>query len=72
MIRREDGFEKRMLLRCRRCNLVIAYKLDEAQFGEGNMKAENFVYILPGALMSTADVKAGRMPTAPSWAQANT
>src|SRR3954447_19684738 len=28
MVRREDGFEKRVLLRCGRCRLVVGYKLD--------------------------------------------
>jgi hypothetical protein len=33
MVRREDGFEKRVLLRCGRCRLVVGYKLDRAHFG---------------------------------------
>ncbi|KAL1969835.1 hypothetical protein VTN77DRAFT_7344 [Rasamsonia byssochlamydoides] len=31
IIRREDGFEKRILLRCGRCRVVIGYVLDEEQ-----------------------------------------
>lgn len=33
MVRREDGFEKRTLLRCGRCRLVVGYKLDPVHFG---------------------------------------
>lgn len=72
VIRRGDGFEKRILLRCKRCNLVIGYKLDEAQFGDGDIPTESIVYILPGALMSTDEMKDGKMPATPGWAQLKT
>lgn len=32
MIRREDGFEKRLLVRCGRCRAVVAYFLDDIHF----------------------------------------
>ena len=32
IIRRDDGFEKRLLLRCGRCRVVMGYLLDEAHF----------------------------------------
>ncbi|OJD27235.1 hypothetical protein ACJ73_01373 [Blastomyces percursus] len=32
MIRREDGFEKRLLMRCGRCRVVMGYALDEIHF----------------------------------------
>jgi hypothetical protein len=32
IIRRSDGFEKRYLLRCGRCRLVVGYELDEEHF----------------------------------------
>lgn len=63
IIRREDGFEKRRLVRCSRCNLVVGYKLDEAQFKDGQANAENVLYILRGAFTSTEDMKVGEMPT---------
>ncbi|OJD18791.1 hypothetical protein AJ78_01198 [Emergomyces pasteurianus Ep9510] len=34
MIRREDGFEKRLLLRCGRCRVVMGYALDEVHFAD--------------------------------------
>lgn len=32
IVRREDGFEKRLLLRCGRCRVVMGYLLDELHF----------------------------------------
>ncbi|KAK2799483.1 hypothetical protein FQN50_008455 [Emmonsiellopsis sp. PD_5] len=32
MIRRADGFEKRLLFRCGRCRVVVGYALDEVHF----------------------------------------
>ena len=73
IIRRGDGFEKRILLKCKRCSLVIGYKLDQAQFGEGgDTKAEELLYILPGALASTGEMKVGFPPDIPVWAHQKT
>lgn len=70
VIRREDGFEKRTALRCERCNVVVGYQLSDEQFSETeDVKAEDVVYILPGGLVSTEDMKAGKMPPTPDWAQ---
>ncbi|KIW91487.1 uncharacterized protein Z519_07453 [Cladophialophora bantiana CBS 173.52] len=68
MIRREDGFEKRTLLKCVRCKLVIGYNLDEVHFEkpEGNPRP---VYLLPGGLLSTQDMAEGKQPETPSWAE---
>jgi len=68
VVRRGDGFEKRTLLKCNRCDLVVAYKLDQAHFVEGDIKAEEVVFILPGALTSTENMKIGQTPAAPPWA----
>ena len=61
IIRREDGFEKRILLRCQRCDLIVGYRLDQAHFEQirGDVKADEVVYILPGGLMSTEEINAG-------------
>ncbi|EDN10684.1 predicted protein [Histoplasma mississippiense (nom. inval.)] len=95
IIRREDGFEKRLMLRCGRCRVVMGYALDEVHFpdhnvgagagaagkdgGDGKMgdgendgddkvekareirrkKAEEVVYILPGALVETGEMGKG-------------
>ncbi|KAB8079368.1 hypothetical protein BDV29DRAFT_199912 [Aspergillus leporis] len=68
LVRREDGFEKRLFLRCGRCRVVVGYYLDGAHFpgtagsvgvgdeGEGDgerEREEKVVYLLPGALMET-------------------
>jgi hypothetical protein len=64
LIRREDGIEKRLLLRCGRCRVVVGYYLDRVHWGNGNgMKKDDegesdaerppAVYILPGALVET-------------------
>ncbi|KAF8540409.1 hypothetical protein BDD12DRAFT_833403 [Trichophaea hybrida] len=47
VVTREDGFEKRTLLRCGRCRLVVAYQL-EAQGG--------FLYVLPGAVTESGEL----------------
>jgi hypothetical protein len=44
IVRRSDGFEKRYLLRCARCKLVVGYELDEAHFAASE----------PAARMDTA------------------
>ncbi|KAL6243493.1 hypothetical protein RBB50_009485 [Rhinocladiella similis] len=65
ILRREDGFEKRRLLRCTRCKLVLGYGLDEAQDNAGP------IYLLPGGMMSTTAMKGGVQPPTPSWAREN-
>jgi hypothetical protein len=68
IIRREDGFEKRTLFRCTRCKLVIGYSLDEAHWGNAEGKSRP-VYLLPGGLVSTADMVQGKQPETPAWAE---
>ncbi|KAJ5792081.1 uncharacterized protein N7503_008059 [Penicillium pulvis] len=62
LIRREDGIEKRILLRCGRCKVVMGYYLDGVHYGEktqivdGDENVEEkrrAVYILPGAIVET-------------------
>jgi hypothetical protein len=78
IIRRSDGFEKRYLLRCGQCRLVVGYELDEAHFtgpesaamdvdggvepmGQGKRKeGMKIAYILPGGVMSTEAMVAGK------------
>jgi hypothetical protein len=90
IVRREDGFERRVLLRCGRCKLVVGYKLDEAQFrpaeggtsgagvGEGGEETVNgmdevqVVYLLPGGLVSSEDLKNGKTPEVVEWRQWDT
>ena len=58
----EDGFEKRYPLQCRRCDLQIGYYLDKSQFGESEdgVRAD-VLYTLPGGLISTEKMKAGKV-----------
>lgn len=61
ILKLEDGFEKRYWLQCRRCDLQIAYHLDKGQFAERDSGIRpDVMYILPGGLMSTEDMKAGK------------
>ena len=57
LIRREDGIEKRLLLRCGRCRVVMGYYLDRVHWDNGNGNAGEerppAVYILPGAVVET-------------------
>lgn len=69
MVRRDDGFEKRTLLKCQRCNSVIGYRLDQTQFKNEDIQAQDIVYILPGALSTTEDMMNEKIPAQPEWAQ---
>lgn len=66
-IRRDDGFEKRILLKCQRCNLVIGYRLEQAQFKDQAIQSDHVVYILPGALVSTDEMMNEKVPVQPEW-----
>jgi hypothetical protein len=39
IVRRSDGFEKRYLLRCGRCRLIVGYELDDAHFADVDGRA---------------------------------
>jgi len=69
IIRREDGFEKRLLWRCGRCRVVVGYELISQGQGMGEkMDVDGgkekggyegrIMYVLPGGMMST-DAMAG-------------
>lgn len=65
VVTREDGFEKRVLWRCGRCKVVVAYMLDESQFQssavkEGKRNEGGFFYVLPGALTESKDLGEGQ------------
>jgi hypothetical protein len=61
-IRRADGFESRYQQRCTRCNLVIGYQLENTQYDDQSQlgRREDVVYILPGALLTTAEMIDGK------------
>lgn len=59
VIRFDDGFEKRYLKVCSRCELPVAYHLDKAQFepSSGEVGAEHTVmYVIADGLQSTDDL----------------
>lgn len=62
VVQREDGFEKRILLRCGRCKLVIGYVLNAVD-------ASSVTYILPGGLVETSEMGKGSRPEVPTWAE---
>lgn len=73
ILRRSDGFEKRLLVRCGRCKVVLGYVLDEVHFGKGvqtqaqtqtetqqgesDNSAPGVIYVLPGAVTETGDLE---------------
>jgi hypothetical protein len=62
VIRSTDGFEKRYLQRCGRCRLVVGYQLDKSQYegAEEVGRKDNVVYLLPGGLVETNEMVAGK------------
>jgi hypothetical protein len=71
IVRKADGFEKRLMWRCNRCRLVIAYDLNgmhytgdghKGQGQEGDTEGDaraNVLYLLPGGIMNTEAMAAG-------------
>ena len=63
VIRCEDGFEKRYFHKCGRCELSVAYSLDKSQFEDTKTSSgprEDAMFLIPGGLMSTGDMKSGK------------
>lgn len=57
MMTSDDGFEKRYLQRCGRCNLAVGYQLDWAQFsGERTGRRDDVVFLIPGGFMTTSEM----------------
>ena len=70
IIRREDGFEKRTLVRCERCRVPVAYKLDVDHFEDAIKEAgQSTLYVLPGSLVDTEAMTADKTPEVPAWAR---
>jgi hypothetical protein len=70
IVKLEDGFEKRYAVRCTRCGLAAGYHLDKSQLsgtdGQDGPRTD-VVYILPGGLMTTEEMKDGRSMGGGSW-----
>lgn len=67
-----NGFERRRLIKCTKCKLIVGYKLDQTHYPDSSIDAENIAYLLPGGLMSTEDMQAGKIPENPAWAKQET
>lgn len=53
----DDGFEKRYVQRCGRCNLAVGYQLDWAQFGgERSGRRDDVAFLIPGSFMTTSEM----------------
>ncbi|KAJ5344750.1 uncharacterized protein MYU51_002647 [Penicillium brevicompactum] len=50
LIRREDGIEKRHILRCGRCRVIVGYHLDAVHYEDQKQQP---VYLLPGSVVET-------------------
>lgn len=63
ILKLDDGFEKRYAVRCTRCGLAAGYHLDKSQFsgneGQSGPRTD-IVYILPGGLLTTEEMREGR------------
>lgn len=54
IIRREDGFERRLAYRCSRCAVTVGYEIlstERTEDGEGY--AGKIIYLLPAGMVST-------------------
>jgi hypothetical protein len=63
VIRLEDGFEKRYLHKCGRCELNVGYSLDKSQFEDTKASSgvrQDIAFLIPGGLVSTEDMKGGK------------
>ncbi|KAM0712115.1 hypothetical protein Q7P37_011209 [Cladosporium fusiforme] len=63
VLKLDDGFEKRYPVRCNRCGLGAGYHLDKSQFAGSESESgpkTDVVYVLPGGLMLTEEMREGR------------
>lgn len=63
VLKLEDGFEKRYVVHCNRCGLTLGYQLDLSQFEDtktGIGKRDAVIYLLPGGVMSTEEMRKGK------------
>ena len=62
ILKLDDGFEKRYLVKCSRCGVMVGYQLDQAQYANSKDvygRLESALFLLAGGLVSTADLEAG-------------
>jgi hypothetical protein len=51
IVTREDGFEKRIVWRCGRCRVIVAYQVDNDMKERGR-----FLYVLPGGVVESQEL----------------
>jgi hypothetical protein len=58
IVAREDGFEKRIVWRCGRCRVVVAYQLDDVHYaGEtGKKRKGRWLFVMPGAVVRSEEL----------------
>ena len=67
IITSDEGFEKRYVQRCGRCNLAVGYQLDWQQFAADRTgRRDDCVFLLPGGFIKTADMIIGKAASAAS------
>jgi hypothetical protein len=70
IVQSDEGFEKRYLQRCGRCNLVVGYQLDWQQFSTEQQdqprtgRRDDVVFLLPGGFITTSEMIMGKTPGA--------
>lgn len=59
IIRRDDGFEKRLLFKCGRCRVVVGYEIVPKSLPPPTEDDddEKVMYLLPGSLVGTEDLQ---------------
>lgn len=58
VVRREDGFEKRRVLRCGRCGVCVGYEI-LGDTSEGKEDGGRVIYLLEGGLVETGAMGEG-------------
>lgn len=53
IIRREDGFERRLVFRCSRCSVPVGYEILGVEQVEGEGYPGRIAYLLPAGMVST-------------------
>lgn len=64
MLRMDDGFEPRYLIRCVRCSAVIGYQLDQMQVtpdAKTTGRYNEVVYLLEAGLLATQELAARKL-----------
>jgi hypothetical protein len=53
IIRRDDGFERRLVFRCTRCAVAVGYEILGVERKDGEGYSGRIMYLLPAGIVST-------------------